>query len=439
MMIYYLILTLSLMLINKIKIKLMLYYYQNMTLFMFILFLMFNKNMLLNSKFYWMFFIDYYSFYLIILTLWIMSLMLMALINLNFKKIYSLNLMILLLTLLLTFNSTNYFMFYLFFELSMIPTLLLIIGWGNQFERIEAGIYMIMYTLFASLPMMIIFLKIYYMNFNLSIILLNNLNLTNNMYMYIYMLLAFLVKLPMFFFHLWLPKAHVEAPISGSMILAGIMLKLGSYGILRIMMIMEKMNLKYNYLIMTFSMIGSIYISLVCLQQIDMKMFIAYSSVVHMGMMLSSLMTMNLWGYMGSLMMMISHGLCSSSLFCLVNLNYERIFSRSMLLNKGFMNLMPSMSLFWFLLSIFNIAAPPSLNLFSEIFMINSLLSWSINFLILLMMMNMLNIIYMMFFYSSIQHGQIYKNINFFMSINIREYLLISLHLIPLFYLILMF
>nr|QKW88329.1 NADH dehydrogenase subunit 4 [Trichagalma acutissimae] len=439
MMISNLMLMFSFFMLFLINHSMLLIYFQNLFFIIFFMFLIYNNILFFSLKIMYMLFLDYYSFYLILLTIWIMSLMIMSMINIKFFKLYLINLIIMLISLILTFMSINYFMFYFFFEISMIPTLILIIGWGGQFERIEAGIYMLMYTLFASLPMMIIFFKIYNNMNLLNMIMLNNLNLINNIYMYIYLLLAFLIKMPMFFFHLWLPKAHVEAPVSGSMILAGIMLKLGGYGMLRIMLIMEEISSIYNYLLISFSLIGGIYISVLCLKQIDMKMLVAYSSVVHMSMMMASLLTLSMWGYMGALIMMISHGLCSSGLFCLVNLNYERIMSRSLFLNKGMMNLIPSMSFFWFMMCIFNMAAPPSLNLFSEIMMINSLLMWSIMLLSILMLMSFFSVVYMMFFYSSINHGFIYKNLNKFMFIMNREYLLIFLHMISLFYLIMIF
>nr|UZT67467.1 NADH dehydrogenase subunit 4 [Pujadella villari] len=405
-----------------------------------LMFLTLNKISFFNYKFYWYLYMDYYSFYLCIMSMWIISLMILTTsLHVNFKTKYLINLLIMMIILMLTFLSINYFMFYFFFESSMIPTLILIMGWGTQFERWEASIYMMMYTLFASLPMMIILIKIYF-NFNsLNMIILNNLNLINNKYMYMYLLLAFLIKMPMFFFHLWLPKAHVEAPITGSMLLAGIMLKLGSYGLLRMMMIMEKICMKMNMFIMIFSILGAMYISLICFQQMDMKMLIAYSSIVHMNMTISSLMTMNSWGYKGSLIMMVSHALISSMLFLLVNMIYDRTKSRSLIINKGLNNLMPSLTLFWFLASIFNSASPPSMALFSEIFMIISMLLWNKIFMLILMILILTNMIYMMFFYSTSQHGIIYKNLNFNLFINKKEYLILLLHLLPNLMLILLF
>nr|YP_010560301.1 NADH dehydrogenase subunit 4 [Dryocosmus liui]UEE83321.1 NADH dehydrogenase subunit 4 [Dryocosmus liui] len=439
MMIIIVMMMFSLLMIFLINNTLMNMYYQNLFFLKFLIFMMYNNILFFSLKITYMIFMDYYSFYLVLLTIWIMSLMIMSLTKLKFMSIYMLNFIIMMISLILTFMSINYFMFYFFFEVSMIPTLILIIGWGGQFERIEAGVYMLMYTLFASLPMMIIFFSIYYKINMLNMIFLNNLNLINNVYMYIYLLLAFLIKMPIFFFHLWLPKAHVEAPVSGSMILAGIMLKLGGYGMLRILLVMEEISLMYNYIIISFSLIGGTLISLLCLKQIDMKMLVAYSSIVHMSLMMSSLLTLSSWGYIGGTIMMISHGICSSSLFCLVNMNYERILSRSLYLNKGMMNLIPSLSLFWFIMCIFNMASPPSLNLFSEIMMINSLIMWSQILLFVMMIMSFFNVVYMMLFYSSINHGIIYKSLNNFIFIFLREYLLIYLHMISLVYLIMIF
>nr|UZT67597.1 NADH dehydrogenase subunit 4 [Saphonecrus sp. ZJUH 20220015] len=438
MMIIFIFLMFSIFLMNLINNKFKFMFYQNMLFMMLFIFYIYNNIMFFSLKIFMFFFIDYYSFNLIMLLLWIMGLMLMSKINFNFMNLYLLNLLILFIMLMLTFMSINYFMFYFFFEISMVPTLILIIGWGFQYERIEAGVYMFMYTLFSSLPMLIVLLKIYMMYDILDMIIVMNMNLINNLYMYIYLLFSFLVKLPMFFFHLWLPKAHVEAPISGSMILAGVMLKLGSYGILRIMLMMEEICIYYNYLIMSLGLMGSLFVSIICLKQFDMKMLIAYSSVVHMGLMLCSLMTLSFWGYMGGLLMMISHGLCSSGLFCLVNINYERLKSRSIFINKGMMNILPSISLFWFLMSIFNMSSPPSLNLFSELIMINSIMMWSSLMLLNLMLMSFMSVLYMMLFYSSIQHGEMYFMMNNFIMVNKREYLLIILHLIPLLFLILM-
>nr|DAD54748.1 TPA_asm: NADH dehydrogenase subunit 4 [Pyrgus malvae] len=378
---------------------------------------------------------DMVSYGLILLSIWICSLMLMASEKLNKYNFYTnfflLNIIFLLIMLYMTFSVMNLFMFYLFFEGSLIPTLMLIIGWGYQPERVQAGMYLLFYTLFVSLPLL---LGIFYIFNEMNCMMIYFLKFYDyNMYMlYLSMILAFLVKMPMYFVHLWLPKAHVEAPVSGSMILAGIMLKLGGYGLFRVMIFMQMISLKLNFLWIIISLIGGLYISLKCLCQIDMKSLIAYSSVAHMGMVIGGIMTMNYWGYMGSYVLMIGHGLCSSGMFCLANINYERLNSRSLFLNKGMMNFMPSLSLWWFLLLSAAMAAPPTLNLLGEISLINSLISWSWLTMIMLMMISFFSAGYSLYLYSYTQHGKYNMSLYSFSTGLSREYLLLSLHWLPL-------
>nr|BBE15844.1 NADH dehydrogenase subunit 4 [Eumeta variegata] len=378
---------------------------------------------------------DMISYGLIILSLWICALMIMAsesLLKLNFYYGFFLFIILfLLLMLYLTFSSLNLFMFYLFFEGSLIPTLFLIIGWGYRIERIQAGIYLLFYTLFASLPML---LGIFYIFENMDCILIYYMKFNNQDFLFLYlsMILAFLVKMPMFFVHLWLPKAHVEASISGSMILAGLLLKMGGYGILRVMVMFQCMGVKYSVIWIIIGLIGGLYISVICFFQIDMKSLIAYSSVCHMGLVLGGMMTLNYWGFVGSYLLMIGHGLCSSGLFCLVNINYERFFSRSLYISKGMMNIMPSLSLWWFLLLISNMSAPPSLNLGGEISLLNSIMSWSFYLIFILMMIMFFSVGYSLYLYSYSQHGNYYQGMySFYMGLS-REYLLLFLHWFPL-------
>nr|YP_010287619.1 NADH dehydrogenase subunit 4 [Orybina regalis]UKT61950.1 NADH dehydrogenase subunit 4 [Orybina regalis] len=408
---------------------------QMMLFFMMFIFMNMMIVLMYFSNMSYMFSCDILSFGLILLSIWICILMIMAsenLLKMNFYiNFFLFNLIFLLIMLYLTFSAMNMFMFYLFFEGSLIPTLMLIIGWGYQPERIQAGMYLLFYTLFASLPLlmgifyifnetgyiMIYFLK--FMSFDLYLL-------------YFSMIMAFLVKMPMYFVHLWLPKAHVEAPVSGSMILAGIMLKLGGYGLLRLMILMEWISLKLNFIFIIISLLGGFYISLKCFCQVDIKSLIAYSSVAHMSVVIGGIMTMNYWGYLGAYILMIGHGLCSSGMFCLANINYERLHSRSLFINKGMMNFMPSMSLWWFLLLSSNMAAPPSLNLMGEISLINSLMSWSWLCIIMLMLISFFSAGYSLYLYSYIQHGKYYMGMySFYMGLS-REYLLLMLHWLPL-------
>nr|YP_010046668.1 NADH dehydrogenase subunit 4 [Ochlerotatus nigrithorax]YP_010046733.1 NADH dehydrogenase subunit 4 [Ochlerotatus vittiger]QPJ78599.1 NADH dehydrogenase subunit 4 [Ochlerotatus nigrithorax]QPJ78677.1 NADH dehydrogenase subunit 4 [Ochlerotatus vittiger] len=379
---------------------------------------------------------DMISYGLILLSFWICGLMLMASEGVvrynNYINLFLFMIIFLLLMLIFTFSSMSMFMFYLFFESSLIPTLFLILGWGYQPERLQAGIYLLFYTLLASLPLLIGIFFIKNDNYTMNFIMLSYKNLYNLEFLYLCMVFAFLVKMPMFLVHLWLPKAHVEAPVSGSMILAGVLLKLGGYGLLRVFSILQVLGMKFNFVWISISLIGGVLVSLICLWQMDLKALIAYSSVAHMGIVLSGLMTMTYWGLNGSYTLMIAHGLCSSGLFCLANISYERMGSRSLLINKGMLNFMPSLSLWWFLLCSGNMAAPPTLNLLGEISLLNSIVSWSWLTMISLAFLSFFSAAYTLYLFAYSQHGKIYSGVYFFSSGSVREFLLLMLHWLPL-------
>nr|WNZ34450.1 NADH dehydrogenase subunit 4 [Haemagogus janthinomys] len=425
---------------------------------MFVFFLFFKKNIYwmvqnliflfsglfmikISSNYYfcdisYYFGMDMISYGLILLSFWICGLMLMASEGVirynNYINLFLFMIVFLLLMLIFTFSSMSLFMFYLFFESSLIPTLFLILGWGYQPERLQAGIYLLFYTLLASLPLLIGIFFVKNNDYTMHYIMLSYKNLYNLEFLYLCLVFAFLVKMPMFLVHLWLPKAHVEAPVSGSMILAGVLLKLGGYGLLRVFSILQVLGMKFNFIWISISLIGGVLVSLICLWQMDLKALIAYSSVAHMGIVLSGLMTMTYWGLNGSYTLMIAHGLCSSGLFCLANISYERMSSRSLLINKGMLNFMPSLSLWWFLLCSGNMAAPPTLNLLGEISLLNSIVSWSWLTMISLAFLSFFSAAYTLYLFAYSQHGKFYSGTYFFSSGSTREFLLLMLHWLPL-------
>lgn len=378
--------------------------------------------------------IDLLSYGLILLSFWICSLIIISRERvINFKNnefFFIFNILFLLIILYLSFSRLNLFYFYIFFEIRLIPTLFLILGWGYQPERLQAGFYLLFYTLFASLPLLIRIFYIY--KYIYSLFFIYNIFYIDSWYLYVSIIAAFLVKIPIFIVHLWLPKAHVEAPISGSIILAGVILKLGGYGLLRVINILVFINNLINYFIILFSLIGGLILRILCLRQIDIKSLIAYSSVVHIRIILGGLFTINLLGYLGSYCLIISHGLCSSGLFCLANIIYERSGSRNLFLNKGIINLIPSLRLWWFLLISSNMAAPPSLNLLGEIVLLIRIISIDKMFWFILILLSFFSVCYRLYLYTYSQHGEVFNGSFSFKNLQIREFLLLFLHWFPL-------
>nr|QFG40097.1 NADH dehydrogenase subunit 4 [Munidopsis verrilli] len=382
--------------------------------------------------------VDYLGYVMVLLSMWIMSLIINSSVKVNslknFSSMFLVVNLVLLVFLVITFSSVNYLLFYISFEASLIPTLVLILGWGYQPERIQAGVYMLFYTLFASLPLLLSFLSLYWFGGSLTF------NLTaevqrfdfSGMFWFFATMAAFIVKLPMYMFHLWLPKAHVEAPVAGSMILAGVLLKLGGYGLIRVLPVFSELSKMFCWVWVGAGIFGGFMVSLICLRQVDMKSLIAYSSVAHMGMVLAGLMSFGWWGVNGAVVVMVGHGLCSSGLFCLANMVYERLSSRSLLINKGLLNFMPSMALWWFLLSVGNMGAPPTLNLLGEINLIMSMVGWSKMTLWGICFLSFFSAAYTLYMYSLSQHGLFFSSLYSCCSGKIREYLVLSLHWVPL-------
>lgn len=268
-----------------------------------------------------------------------------------------------------SFAATDLFVFYIFFEGVLIPMFLIIGIWGGE-NRVYATIKFFLYTLFGSVFMLLAILKLYTEAQTSSFVELQDIHISAHLQvlLFIAFIASFSIKIPMWPVHTWLPDAHVEAPAGGSVILAGVLLKMGGYGLIRFCLTLfpDACHLFAPY-ISVLSVVAIVWASLVALAQTDIKRLVAYSSVAHMGIVTLGIFTFKPDALVGSILQMISHGLVSAALFFGVGMLYDRFHTRNIDYYGGLLKIMPGFSLMFIVFSFASIGLPFTSGFIGEI------------------------------------------------------------------------
>ena len=336
------------------------YYFSNVETFLI-------NSTLMNFSF--SFGLDGISLFFFILTSLLIFLCILFIWNDTRFKEFAFNLLLIELLLLLVFSVLDLFLFYVFFEAILIPMFVLIGIWGSRERKIRAVYLLFFYTLFGSLLMLIGILYIYSMtgSLNLEYLLTWSFTFEEQSWLWLAFFLSFASKIPMFPFHIWLPEAHVEAPTVGSVLLAGILLKLGVYGFLRFSLsLFPEASIYFSPFVYLLSVLGIIFASLSAIRQTDLKRIIAYSSVAHMNLVTLGIFSFNIIGLEGSILQSISHGFVSGAMFLLVGILYDRYHSRLVYYYGGLVHMMPIYSVFLLIFTMANIALPGTSSFIGE-------------------------------------------------------------------------
>ena len=305
--------------------------------------------------------LDSISLYFVILTTFLFPLCILA----SWGKIHTKTFLTCFLSieilLILVFSALDLIWFYIYFESVLIPMFLIIGIIGSRSRKIRASYFFFVYTLVGSLFFLTSILYIYDVvgTSDYDSLLSYSFSLQEQKWLWLGFFLSFGVKVPILPFHIWLPEAHVEAPTAGSAILAGVLLKLGTYGFIRFSLpLLPEASMYYTPFIFTLSILGIFYTSLTAIRQTDLKRIIAYTSIAHINLVVLGIFSFSFLGLSGSILQSLSHGFVSSSLFLLIGCLYDRYHSRLFLHYGGLIHLMPIFGIFFVFFTMANIALP---------------------------------------------------------------------------------
>lgn len=361
--------------------------------------------------------------------------------NIKYKK-NSYELLLISCNLLLSFIflSTDLFIFYFFFELILIPMFFLISQWGSRLRKIHASIQFFLYTIVGSLIFLfgLIYLNINYETTDILILKFLIISNKDQIILFLTFFLAFAIKVPVYPFHLWLPEAHVEAPTAGSVLLAGILLKLGTYGFLKFFFLLLPLSSLYFLpIINMLCIVGIIYSSFIILRQIDIKKIIAYSSVIHMNYTILGLFNINFLNFYGSYFLMLSHGIISSALFICIGFLYERYHTRIIFYYGNLVTVMPLLSIFFLLFTLGNIGFPCTSSFIGEFFIFVGLFKSNFFIAILTLIGLFISVIYSFLLYNKIFFFNSLNQKNYFIKysdLNKREFIILFILLTFMFF-----
>lgn len=371
-------------------------------------------NFIFMYSFYYEIYVDNLSISFIVLTTFLIPITLgLGLINIKYRlKEYLIYFFLIEVLLINFFLVTNLLLFYIYFEAILIPMFLVILVWGSRKRKIHASFLFFFFTLVGSLFMLlgILWLYLYIGELNMQVLQYMILTKEHQLILWFLFFIAFAVKVPMYPVHGWLPEAHVEAPTGGSIILAGVLLKLGLYGMLRVLTVLFPIaNIYYVPLVVTLSFISVIFISIIILQQIDLKKIIAYSSIAHMNFVVIGIFSNNIYGIEGSIFTMLSHGLISSMLFFCIGVLYDRYGERNLLYYSNIAQIMPYFSFFFFFGTIANLAMPGTSSFIGEFLLLLSLSFKSTLLLFIMSFSLFLTTIYCIWLFNRICFGYMYN------------------------------
>ena len=363
-----------------------------------------------DFNFYYHIGIDGISLFMVILSTFLTPLCILASWESIKKRVkeYMIAFLILETVMIGMFSSVDILLFYIFFEVVLIPMYLIIGIWGGD-RRIYASFKFFLYTLLGSVLMLIAIISIYRLTNSMSIEDLQGNYFAKNVQMYLWLAFfaSFAVKIPMWPFHTWLPDAHVEAPTAGSVILAGVLLKMGGYGFIRFSLgMLPEASEYFSPLVMTLSIVAVVYTSLVALAQTDIKKLIAYSSVAHMGLVTIGIFIVNAQGLEGAMIQMISHGVVSGALFLCVGVIYDRMHTRDINFYGGLVNRMPIYATVFMIFMLGSVGLPGTSGFIGEFLVIVGAFKYSSIVVIGSATGIVLSAVYMLYLYKRIIFGE---------------------------------